>query len=394
MEKLTEKIKKQYGITLIALVIIIIVLLILAGVAISVLTGDNGLITKATGAKERNSEGQIEEQIRLTYNEWQIEGRQGTLETTEEFLQRKLRTELNDNALGVEKEGEGIYIITTGGKDYTLTAASGSITSETSVEKIKKSTAKADSYVNYFADIDKDGEVDGVIFVDLLTGSVRDTQQWGNGNGVYTLPTIVTTSNVNTYYISQESYTDSKFGTHPVISPKTTSGEDRFYIMALSDFTTPAKTDGTEEENYPAYTSYYWYKNADNHMIPPITSNNFGEGKNNTRLMIAKWNAAGTEEGYTDSAQEKQDIWKHVQTKYNEGWFIPSRAEWAAFANEIGGETPISTSNYNSTYGLSICYWSSSQGNTFNIWLAYFGTGDMVFGAVGNTLAVRLATTF
>ena len=38
------KMRKQRGITLIALVIIIIILLILAGVAIATLTGDNRLI--------------------------------------------------------------------------------------------------------------------------------------------------------------------------------------------------------------------------------------------------------------------------------------------------------------------------------------------------------------
>ena len=46
--------RKENGITLIALVITIIVLLILAGVTIVTLTGDNGLITKASVAKEAN----------------------------------------------------------------------------------------------------------------------------------------------------------------------------------------------------------------------------------------------------------------------------------------------------------------------------------------------------
>ena len=41
------------GITLIALVITIIVTLILAGIAINALTGENGIITKATDAKEK-----------------------------------------------------------------------------------------------------------------------------------------------------------------------------------------------------------------------------------------------------------------------------------------------------------------------------------------------------
>ena len=44
--------KKQRGITLIALVVTIIVLLILAGVSVSMLTGQNGILTNATKAKE------------------------------------------------------------------------------------------------------------------------------------------------------------------------------------------------------------------------------------------------------------------------------------------------------------------------------------------------------
>ena len=41
------------GITLIALVITIIVLLILAGVTITALSGDNGILTRAADAKEQ-----------------------------------------------------------------------------------------------------------------------------------------------------------------------------------------------------------------------------------------------------------------------------------------------------------------------------------------------------
>ena len=385
------KFKNNGGITLIALVITIIVLLILAGVTIVTLTGENGLLQKAQGAKEASTDGEIDEQIKLAYTEWQMDNMKGNTEDVATYLQTKLRTALNDNELVVNKEGDGIYVVTTNGKDYTFTASSGSIEVETAVERIKKSTAVADSYVGKFADIDADGKVDGVIFVDLLTGSIKETQQYGNTNGTYTLPTDVTANNVNSYYISQASYTDSKFGTHEVISPKTTTGKKRFYIMDLTNFTTAAYTDEEDEtKSYPAYTSYYWYKNAYSHMSPLITSNDFGEGKENTRKMIAKWNAAGTTDGYTDSAQENQDIWKHVGTKYSQGWFIPSRAEWSAFANELG----ITTSNYNSTYGLSSYYWSSSQYNARNAWNASLNTGGVGYNNVNTTYAVRLATTF
>ena len=53
------------GITLIALVITIIVLLILAGISIAMLTGDNGILKKATTSKERTSQSTAEEKVKI-----------------------------------------------------------------------------------------------------------------------------------------------------------------------------------------------------------------------------------------------------------------------------------------------------------------------------------------
>ena len=55
------------GITLIALVITIIVLLILAGVTIATLTGENGILTRATEASKRTEISSEEEAISLAY---------------------------------------------------------------------------------------------------------------------------------------------------------------------------------------------------------------------------------------------------------------------------------------------------------------------------------------
>ncbi len=56
------------GITLIALVITIIVLLILAGVTIATLTGENGVLTKATEAQEETEISTEKEEIAVAYN--------------------------------------------------------------------------------------------------------------------------------------------------------------------------------------------------------------------------------------------------------------------------------------------------------------------------------------
>ena len=57
--------KNKNGITLIALVITIVVLLILAGVSVTMLTGDNGILSQAQNAKEETEQAQVEEDSRL-----------------------------------------------------------------------------------------------------------------------------------------------------------------------------------------------------------------------------------------------------------------------------------------------------------------------------------------
>ncbi len=57
--------REQKGITLIALVITIIVLLILAGVSIAMLTGENGILTKATQSTQETAKGEAVEAVKL-----------------------------------------------------------------------------------------------------------------------------------------------------------------------------------------------------------------------------------------------------------------------------------------------------------------------------------------
>ena len=67
-----KTLKNEIGITLIALVITIIVLLILAGVAISMLSGENGILRKAAEAKTKTEESRKAEQSTLV--DYEIDG--------------------------------------------------------------------------------------------------------------------------------------------------------------------------------------------------------------------------------------------------------------------------------------------------------------------------------
>lgn len=67
-------IRDRKGITLIALVITIIVLLLLAGISISMLSGQDGILNKASSAKKLNKEQSIIEQIKLSVQSAMLEG--------------------------------------------------------------------------------------------------------------------------------------------------------------------------------------------------------------------------------------------------------------------------------------------------------------------------------
>ena len=57
--------KKSKGITLVSLIITIIILLILAGVTISMILGENGIINKAKNAKNNTNRSQFEENVEI-----------------------------------------------------------------------------------------------------------------------------------------------------------------------------------------------------------------------------------------------------------------------------------------------------------------------------------------
>ena len=76
---MTKRLNTSKGITLIALVITIIVLLILAGVAIAMLSGENGILKKAAEAKTKTEQAQTNETEDLTDLEILMEESTGNL---------------------------------------------------------------------------------------------------------------------------------------------------------------------------------------------------------------------------------------------------------------------------------------------------------------------------
>ena len=131
--------KEQKGITLIALVITIIVLLILAGVSIAMLTGNNGVLTKATTAKSETAVAEIREQVMLAMNEILMNANDPTNTTADSPDYPKTLTAANIAAKTASNTGKTVTAEENGTITYdnaytvTLKTESGKITGVSSV---------------------------------------------------------------------------------------------------------------------------------------------------------------------------------------------------------------------------------------------------------------------
>ena len=123
MEFLRERVfstkNKAQGITLIALVITIIVLLILAGVTIATLTGENGILTRASEASEQTEIAEEKEAIGIAYA-GVLADNNGTGVSASE-----LQDELQKNGYNatVTDNGNGTFSVKfESGREYTVNA--------------------------------------------------------------------------------------------------------------------------------------------------------------------------------------------------------------------------------------------------------------------------------
>ena len=140
--------RNQKGITLIALVITIIVLLILAGVSIAMLTGSNGVLTKATTAKSETAVAEIKEQVTLAMNEILMNANDPTNTTADSTTYPKTLTltnivaKINANVgNGTATAGaSGVTITYKYGTDNYTVTLTGTTEKVTGIDKVEKAS--------------------------------------------------------------------------------------------------------------------------------------------------------------------------------------------------------------------------------------------------------------
>ena len=108
MRKTKENIQ---GITLIALVVTIVILLILAGVSISMLTGENGIITQAQNSKEQTDIADEKERVELAATA--AKGKTNWGEITEDNLAKELTTNIGERDVDYTLTKEDVNFVVT-----------------------------------------------------------------------------------------------------------------------------------------------------------------------------------------------------------------------------------------------------------------------------------------
>ena len=114
-----NRVKKNRGITLIALVVTVIVLLVLAGVSISMLTGQNGILTRAAEAKTKTENSEKQENEKMQRYEQTIAERDlpETAEGQAKGTQIKSPAEYSNNVKAIA-DGNGNYFPLPEGAEY------------------------------------------------------------------------------------------------------------------------------------------------------------------------------------------------------------------------------------------------------------------------------------
>ena len=366
--------RSDRAITLIALILTIIVLLILAGVTINLAVNNQGIFNKAKTATRAFKNASENEQT-------------GLAEANKEIA-KYMPKGASEGGSGSESSG-GTSGSGNSGSGTSESGSSGSVTpgSETTLPGstiLRKNAPKISVSGLKYADLDGDGIADGIIVADISKVSTdKDTYKggnppWGDYRGSFSYTQV--TSGLREYSENTYKYTNAD-GT--LITCTNNTGTPRYYIISLANY------DGND---------HYWYNNAYLNMSDSstFTSEGFGKGKKNTDKMIDRMkNHTKYDPDYGEpTTGTNADVWNIIEDKVKEGWFVPSKAEWAAFASYLNTSKTSTDKNYYANYGLSAWYWSSSQRSDSAAWYVVFDGGGMNCDGGDRTNSLRLCATF
>ena len=245
----TKKFRKEKGITLIALVVTIIVLLILAGISISMLTGQNGILNRASEAKESTGAAQTEELVKLSITDAISRGL-GSL--TDANLKTALDNNIGAGKYEISGDETNGWIVKANGKEYKIDSTGKSPTGEGTTP--------------YLPDEEKFEKVKGT---DLSTGLVIEEKATGSQYVWVEVPkTAAVYKNAG---INVTSFTDDEYA--KIEEDLHTYTNDYRNGTSYSDTWYDASKDSSEENLSDWYQSESDYNTAKRKMLKSVYQN-------------------------------------------------------------------------------------------------------------------------
>lgn len=172
---------KQKGITLIALVITIIVLLILAGVSITTIVGDDGIIGKAMKAREVTKISELQEYVDIWINNNKLDG---NIKTESDLINELVSKDMitNDDKKQWEETGEliindtkiNILISASDNSNNDNNNNNNNNNDENNVQTL--SNVEVGDYIEYFPDVATETEINQVnSYITTYSGKSSNT---------------------------------------------------------------------------------------------------------------------------------------------------------------------------------------------------------------------------
>ena len=310
------------GITLIALVITIIVLLILAGVSIAMLTGENGVLTKATEAKNQTEIAQEKEEISMAYAASKANK---VDQVADPVTASELQGELDKlNSLGVADDSNGLKV-TYGERVYTIDQTTGKITGPEGAEPPEENTAENPEYWEKTTT----GDSEWYSYADVSNGNTKVNANAPKLKGAMTAIKYIGSdkdSQTGSKWANAITQDGSMFVWIPRFAYKITSGyhnseEGTIDVIFVDTNNKPLNGESATIVTDPSQVTYSGESQNEYLVHPAFTNevNNGGGFGNKSGFWIGKFEATGTKDVVTVKAGENMLVSMTINEQYQAG---------------------------------------------------------------------------
>ena len=270
----------------------IIVLLILAGVTISSLTGQNGILGNASKAKIKNEEAQVKEQISLAYSATVMGDWTGETGTFKDRFKSELEGYLGTGNVTFETDGNG-YVITVEGKGTYTVDENGKIEKIEKIANLPAEWAVASSTNNgneWYAYTDISSATNTTVSVNIpnLVGKMKAIKYTGTTTGSK-WANAMTSDGSMFVWIPRYAYKI----TYTAENSREAGTIDVAFINEKNEFLNPTKDTGTitADPTEDGAGTTKW-------LVHPAFTTNAANGggwsKELTGLWVGKFEATGT----------------------------------------------------------------------------------------------------